>query len=89
MDKLCEEIIKDLKLVRSQASEGRLSDWHQRMERSEESWESMRQQIFECVIANEALPDCNVRKWCSNMALLKYVILDYLVDMKNDIIFIL
>lgn len=36
------------------------SDWHQRMDRREESWEGSRELIFETVIKNQALMEANV-----------------------------
>ena len=41
--------------LRSGQSSARVSDWHQCMERREDSWKIIRQQIFEHILANEAI----------------------------------
>jgi len=46
--------------LRSSRNRARPSDWLQRMESREESWKLIRQQIFEHVVSNKAIPDANV-----------------------------
>ena len=57
LSQLYDDISQEL---RSGQSSARVSDWHQRMERREDSWKIIRQQIFEHVLANEAISVINV-----------------------------
>jgi len=45
--------------LRSAQSSAKHSDWQQRMQRREESWKIIRQQMFEYLLANEAISDIN------------------------------
>ena len=57
LSQLYDDILQEL---RSGQSSARVSDWHQRMERREDSWKIIRQQIFEHVLVNEAISVINV-----------------------------
>ena len=58
LNQLCDQISEELDAV--SRPRARPSTWHRRMEKREESWEGIRNVIFECVLANEDLPESNV-----------------------------
>lgn len=59
LNQLCDQISEELDA--EPRPQVRPSTWHSRMEKREESWEGTRNVIFEHVLANEDLPDSNVR----------------------------
>ncbi|XP_065895222.1 uncharacterized protein [Dysidea avara] len=68
LSQLYDDISQEL---RSGQSSARVSDWHQRMERREDSWKIIRQQIFEHVLANEAISVINECALCGREAFIR------------------
>ena len=57
---------------RSAQSSAKHSDWQQLMQRKEESWEIIRQQMFEYLLANEAISDINVSLFSVLIVLMEF-----------------
>lgn len=64
LNRLCEEIHTELEAMRGgiriTSSQSQRNDWQNRIERREESWEEVRDRLFECMVNKEGYPQINV-----------------------------
>ena len=61
LDRLCHQIEAEIGIMRTARIPPATTDWHDRVTRSEESWEEARPTIFKEVISKEGYPTNKVR----------------------------